>query len=214
MPAPGAARFPHSHSGRHLGYDQSGRRGRDFATGIHLIEALELSGPGDAIELFCLGTCPRPSGEHVREGDLNRGLQQWKFGGDAVTLALDAQEQAFDHMARMLSKHVDRRCPIVRFPHGDVTAETMNYLDLDETRDEAMAALISQAETDAYATLSRFKDRTNSDGQLMKSLLNRLPDVQAEPDALAALSPRMVADEATIYYSNTVQGENDAQLPR
>ena len=149
---------------------------------VGLIEALELSGPSDAIELFCLGTCPRPSGEHVREHKLNRGLQQWKFGGEAVTLALDAQEHAFDHMARMLSKHVDRQCRIVRFPHGSVTGEMMKYLDLDETRDEAMAALIEQARTDAYETLSQCGDNADEDGQSIDSLLSQLPDMQVKPN--------------------------------
>ena len=50
----GAARFPHSHSDRHLGYDQPGRRGRDFATRIHLIEALELSNSRDAFNALQL----------------------------------------------------------------------------------------------------------------------------------------------------------------
>lgn len=148
---------------------------------VGLIDALEMSRPGDVIEIYCLGTCPRPSGEHVQADELNRGLLQWRFGGDAAALALDAQEHAFDHMARMLSKHVDRQCRIVRLPHGNVTEEVMKCLDLDETREEAMEILINQAQTDAYETLSQCGDPANDDGQLMDSMLRRLPHMRTEP---------------------------------
>ena len=142
---------------------------------VGLIDALEMTGEGDRIEIFCLGTCPRPEGELIDADDVDRGLAGWRFGGAVVTLALGAQEFAFDNMARMLARHVDRDCRIVRFPHGRVPAEIMKYLDLDETGTAAMDALVGQAQTDVYETLSRCGDAADANGQLLHTLLNELP---------------------------------------
>ena len=145
---------------------------------VGLIDALGMTVPGDRIEVFSLGTCPRPEGELIEPDDLDRGFAGWRFGGGIVTLALDAQEFAFDHMVRMIARHVDRDCHIVRFPHGKVPAEIMRYLDLDETSSAAMDALEAQARTDVYETLSRCGDDADTEGQLLHMLLNELPPVE------------------------------------
>jgi hypothetical protein len=41
---------------------------------------------------------------------------------DGAALSVDAQEFAYDNMARMLAKHVDRRCEVIRFPSEKVPA--------------------------------------------------------------------------------------------
>ncbi|MEJ2652735.1 MAG: CBASS cGAMP-activated phospholipase [Gammaproteobacteria bacterium] len=142
---------------------------------VGLIEALEMTAPGDRIEIFCLGTCPRPEGELIGSDGIDRGLGGWQFGGKVVTLSIGAQEFAFDHMARMIARHVDRDCAIVRFPHGKVPAAMMEYLDLDETSSAGMDALVSQAQTDVYETLSRCGDASDVDGQHLHAMLNELP---------------------------------------
>jgi len=144
---------------------------------VGLIDALEMTDPGDRIEIFCLGTCPRPEGELVSSDGIDRGLGGWQFGGKVVTLGIGAQEFAFDNMARMIARHVSRDCTIVRFPHGKVPAAIMKYLDLDETTSAAMDALVSQAQTDVYETLSRCGDVNDVSGQLLNALLNDLPPI-------------------------------------
>ena len=144
---------------------------------VSLIDALGMTSPGDRIEIFCLGTCPRPEGELIGGDGLDRGLSEWGFGGGVVTLAVSAQEFAFDNMARMIGRHVDRDCQIARFPHGKVPADMMKYLDLDETSTAAMNALVSQAQTDVYETLSRCGDPNDHEGQLLDTLLNDLPPI-------------------------------------
>lgn len=143
---------------------------------VGLIDALEMTRAGDRIEIYSLGTCPRPEGERVDVDGLDRGLRGWKFGGGVVSLAVSAQEYAFDHMARMIARHVDRQCRIVRFPHGKVPASIMDYLDLDETSTAGMDALVNQAHTDVYETLSQCNDPQDADGQLLDTLLNGLPE--------------------------------------
>jgi len=64
--------------------------------------------PGDRIEIYCMGTCPRPSGDFVKKNQVHRGLPDWKFGGSVATLGMDAQEFAYDNIAHMLAPHLDR----------------------------------------------------------------------------------------------------------
>lgn len=139
-----------------------------------MIDALRLSNPDERIEIFCLGTCPRPAGEYVDETELHRSFKEWRFGADVVTLALDAQEHVVDKMAQMLANHVNRGCRIVRFPHGGPSEALMADLDLDETSDVAMDKLVSQARTDAYATWSLLK-RPDEDITLLNSMLCSIP---------------------------------------
>ena len=142
---------------------------------VGLIDALELTQAEDRIEIFCLGTCPRPPGEMIGHKGLDRGLYGWKFGGEAAAVSISAQEYAFDNMARMLARQMHRDCKIVRFPHGNVAASLMKYLDLDETSPEAMDALVSQADTDVSETLSRSGDPKDADGQLIDRLFREIP---------------------------------------
>lgn len=142
---------------------------------VGLVDALEMTMPGDRIEIYRLGTCPRPEGDLLNAREVHRGLIQWKLGGEVVTVSLDAQDYAFGHMARILGKHVDRDCRIIRFPHGPVPADLMKYLDLDETSQKAMDALEGQALKDASETLSRTGDQDDSDGSLLDALLREVP---------------------------------------
>ena len=83
---------------------------------VGLIDALDLTQPGQEIHIFSLGTCPLPAGEYVSKEAVDRGLSDWKFGGEAAGLSIDAQQFAYDHMAKKLARHVDRKCTVIRFP--------------------------------------------------------------------------------------------------
>jgi hypothetical protein len=146
---------------------------------VALVEALAMTNKDDRIEIFCLGTCPRPSGEIIPLGNIHRGVAEWQFGGAAAALAVDAQEFAFDEMARMLRKHVSRDCNIVRFPRDKVPASMMQYLDLDETRAEALDALENQARTDKDVTWSRCARQGDSEAALIASLFMSAPEADA-----------------------------------
>ena len=127
------------------------------------------------IQVFCLGTCPRPAGEQVSKAVVHRDLVGWKFGGMAAALSIDAQEFAYDNIARMLVKHLDRQCQILRFPRDQIPAALMPYLDLDDMRPEAMDALINQARTDADMANSRCGDANSREGQLITRLFMDSP---------------------------------------
>ena len=151
---------------------------------LGLIEALDVAEAGREIQIFSLGTCPVPQGEQIWRGDRHRGLPEWKFGGNAASLSVDAQEFAFDHMARKLTKHVNRKCSIVRFPHDKVPATLVPYLQLDDTREAAMNALITQARADADMTNSKCAYRdTDPEAELICSLFETTPPLEEPPAA-------------------------------
>ena len=141
-----------------------------------LIDALDLAVAEQEIQIFCLGTCPMPTGEQIANTALNRGLFEWKFGGEVANLAVDVQQFAFDQMAKKLAKHVKPECTIIRFPSEKVPASLTPYLQLDETRAEAMEALINQARTDANMTNSKFAYAdANPEAAVICDLFNTIP---------------------------------------
>lgn len=144
---------------------------------VGLVDALEMTNPGERIEIYCLGTCPRPAGEVISKQEVHRGLAAWNFGGGAAALAVDAQEFAFDEMARMLKRHMQRDCEVVRFPRDKVPATVMQFLDLDETREEAFDALANQARTDRDTTWSRCGRAHDHEAALIASLFMSAPEI-------------------------------------
>ncbi len=149
---------------------------------VGLVEALDVAAPGQPIEIFSLGTCPLPAGEQIARADVHRGIPGWKFGGVAASLAIDAQQFAYDHMAKKLAsqitKYAGRKCTAVRFPAEKVPAALIPYLGLDDTRHEAIEALIRQAQTDADMTNSKCAYRdTDPEAALICDLFNAMPPV-------------------------------------
>lgn len=147
---------------------------------IGLIEALDVAAPEQPIEVFSLGTCPLPAGEQINRSDVHRGLAGWKFGGEAASLAVDAQQFAYDHMAKKLASQIKistgRSCKVLRFPSENVPAALIPYLGLDDTRTEAVEALIRQAQTDADMTNSKcnYQD-TDPEAAMICDLFNAMP---------------------------------------
>ncbi|MGD0074728.1 MAG: CBASS cGAMP-activated phospholipase [Candidatus Binataceae bacterium] len=143
---------------------------------VGLIDALNLTESGQEIQLFCLGTCPVPAGEQIARNNADRGIVDWKFGGEAAGLAIDAQQFAFDQMAKMLARHLDRKCTVMRFPSDKVPASLIPYLGLDETRRDAINALINQARSDADMLNSKcaYTD-TDAEAALVCSLFECAP---------------------------------------
>lgn len=144
---------------------------------IGLVDALDAAAPGQPIEIYCLGTCPMPSGEQISREKVDRTLADWKFGGEAASLSIDAQQFAFDHMAKKLARHVDHPCSVIRFPSDKVPAALIPYLGLDDTRPEAIQALINQARTDADMTNSKcaYAD-TDPEAKLICALFQSMPE--------------------------------------
>ncbi len=145
---------------------------------VGFTDALANAAPGQAIEIFSLGTCPRPEGEHIRGDKVNRSMLGWSLGADVAPLSISAQEFAYDNMARLLAiamSDCGRSISRVRFPNKPVPASMLEFLALDDSRPEAMERLIQQAHTDADATRSACDDPNDADGQLIRAMLESLP---------------------------------------
>ena len=145
---------------------------------VGLVDALTIAAPDRPIEIFSLGTCPRPVGDHFDAGSEHRSMLDWSLGADVAPLSISAQEFAFDHMARLLANAISncgRPIRKVRFPNKSVPASMMPYLALDDTRPEAMDRLMAQAHTDADLTKSVCDDSDNEDGKMIRRLMYELP---------------------------------------
>lgn len=149
---------------------------------VGLVDALTIAAPDRAIEIFSLGTCPRPEGDHLDAESAHRSMLDWRLGADVAPLSISAQEFAFDHMARLLANAISgcgRQIRRVRFPNKPVPASMMPYLALDDTRPEAMDRLVAQANTDADLTKSACDDPNSEDGRMIHRLMNDLPAMPA-----------------------------------
>lgn len=145
---------------------------------VGMLDALLNADDGQPIEIFSLGTCSRPEGEEIAPDDVHRSMLQWKLGADVGPLSITAQEFAFDNMARMFANvfsKCGRQVHHVRFPQQKIPAAKLEYLGLDDSRPEAMNALISQASTDADMVKRACDDPRNPQGQLIHSLMMSLP---------------------------------------
>ena len=143
---------------------------------VGMIDALEMAAEGQAIEIFSIGTVPRPAGDDMGKEVVDRSLAHWKFGAEAASLAIDSQEFAYDQMARMLARHLDRKCDVIRFPRDTVPANMMQYLDLDETRPEALKALVNLARNDVNMTNSRCGNSEDMQGSMIVKLFSDLKE--------------------------------------
>lgn len=143
---------------------------------VALVDALQMVPIDHPVEIFSLGSCPLPAGEQVSVDDLDRGFVGWRFGSEAASLSIAAQEFAFDNMARLIAPLLGRPCRLVRFPRQAVPASLMPYLGLDETRTVAVDALINQARSDAQMTNSVCMEPTSVEGPLIRSLFMEMPE--------------------------------------
>lgn len=163
---------------------------------VALTDALANAAPDQPIEIFSLGTCPRPEGEHVMGDEVHRSMLGWRLGADVAPLGIAAQEFAYDNMARLLSNAMSscgRSIRRVRFPNKDVPASMMDYLALDDSRPDAMDRLVQQAHTDADATRSACDDRANPEGQLIRAMLDSLPELDPAWTLVRPLTPDAAA---------------------
>lgn len=147
---------------------------------VGLIDALRATDTTSEIEIFAMGTCPRPEGEQISVNDLDRDLYGWRFGGRAAQLSIAAQESAFDHMGRLLANELQRhgrKVKIWRFPSGKVAASTMEHLDLDNASKAARDALVAQAQIDVDETRSRCGDPNSEEGAAIKFLFDNIPAI-------------------------------------
>jgi len=147
---------------------------------VAMTDALAIAPSDRPIEIYSLGTCPRPEGEHIAGKAVHRSLLEWSLGADVGPLSISAQEFAYDNIARLLATQISkngREIETIRFPRKDVPASMMPYLALDDTREEAINRLIEQAHSDADMTRSACDDSRDPKGKRIKAMLGDLPSL-------------------------------------
>ena len=142
---------------------------------VAVIEALRILGDRDEeIEVFSLGTCGNPEGKILDRDQVDRNIQDWRFGGDIAKVSIASQEIAFDMMTGLLVPHLKKKISLIRFPSERIPNALHQYLDLDETRSIGLDALISQARQDANMTNSEIQKGTCK-GQKIKAIFTDMP---------------------------------------
>lgn len=131
------------------------------------------------IEVYCLGSCGEPKGAVIGRDETARGLQHWKFGGEVAQLSIAAQENAFAEMVGLLIPHFRREVKVVKFPAGEIPTDLTKYLDLDETSEKGINALISKANDDASKTNSEVQ-KGSAEGILIESLFSSMSAPEEE----------------------------------
>jgi predicted acylesterase/phospholipase RssA len=126
---------------------------------VAIVDALQLASEGQSIEIYCLGTAPRPAGEVPDDRARHRGLREWQFGGLVAELSIDAQQYAYDQIVRLLVPHLNKRVRVFRCPRDETPAAMMRYLNLDETSAKGLDSLIALANRDAISTYSQIQKK-------------------------------------------------------
>lgn len=147
---------------------------------VALIDALNCAASDQPIEIFSLGNVSRPPGSQIGPRKVHRSMLSWRLGADVGPLAIDAQEFAYDQMARFLADHITRlgqSVRHVRLPQNAAPGSMLEYLGLDETRPEALKALIAHGHGDADMVKSLCDRPADPNGQMIHELFCQMPEM-------------------------------------
>ncbi|MFW8604169.1 patatin-like phospholipase family protein [Rhizobium beringeri] len=145
---------------------------------VAMIDALLCADPDQPIEIFSIGNVSRPAGSQIQSTKVHRSMLSWKLGAEIGPLAIDVQEFAYDQMARFFAGHISklgRSVTHVRIPQQEAAATMLQYLSLDESRPEALKALIAHGYDDADMVKSLCDRPDHSDGRMIHTLFNEVP---------------------------------------
>lgn len=165
---------------------------------VGLIDAIQNAADDQQIELYSLGTCPRPEGEHVDGQKVHRTIFEWWMGAKVAPLSIAAQESAFNDMARMLANSftkLGKPVKTIRFPQKAVPASMMEFLGLDDAREVTRNRLVQQAHIDADLTKSACDDEFNEEGRLIRNIFENVPEMNEKCSWLTAKLSNQEVDD-------------------
>ncbi|PWW03838.1 patatin-like phospholipase [Hoeflea marina] len=145
---------------------------------VAMIDALSCAEPDQPIEIFSIGNVSRPAGSQIQPKEVHRGMLSWKLGAEIGPLAIDVQEFAYDQMARFFAGHISklgRSVTHIRLPQQEASSTMLRYLSLDETRPEALKALIAHGYDDADMVKSLCDRPGHPEGRMIHRLFNEVP---------------------------------------
>ena len=132
---------------------------------VALSEALRMAKSHQRIEIYCLGTSPEVAGASLDSNDPDWGILDWRFGGRAMELSLDAQAGVFAYLAKSFLPFLNRDVVITRFPQRPPSSAQAQLLGMDCTSKaslDLMKQLASGAADDTNCLITSATTQGNS----------------------------------------------------
>lgn len=146
---------------------------------VGLIEALEIAGQNQPIQILSISTCAPPAGEDIAASEANWGIKQWKVGINALETALDAQSSGYNFMAQKLIRYLNRDCQIVRLPPSPPPQNAVEHIGIDKAGDTAIRVLTALGQEDAKNARSQAMLNESSDNKCLIDIFSTMPPLQA-----------------------------------
>jgi len=152
---------------------------------IGLVEALTITPLDQPIEILSIGTCPPPAGQVIGRNEVDRGILDWKMGGRALELSLDAQASGYQYTADFIAQYIrktGRKCDVIRLPQKPPSPEHLEFLGMDKAMPnsiDVLAQLGANDGNDAFGTA--LKRRNSSDIALEAIFKSMTPLPPASP---------------------------------
>lgn len=148
---------------------------------VGLIEALSLCGDRP-IEIVSVGTCPPPTGDHVKCNATKWGVARWKFGAGVVETAMDVQVHAHRFMLKMLRPHLNKEVVFIRFDQTAPSKQQQAKLGLDRADPAAIDVLMQLGANDGDMLHSEITENESKIAFLAKTF-GGLQEALARSDA-------------------------------
>jgi predicted acylesterase/phospholipase RssA len=116
---------------------------------VALEEALDLATADQPIEIISMTTCAQPTNNPVLPADASWGVWDWRAGGRALSVALDAQSSRYTGIVKALTDHLRSPCDVLRLEGTSAGPEFNQYMGLDQSSEETISALHELGEHDA-----------------------------------------------------------------
>jgi len=146
---------------------------------IGIIEALEIcAGSNRPIHILSIGTSALPSGESLRRDKTNHGTMKWLAKGDALRVAMNAQEKASKYMSTFLIKHLHnekRAVQLVRIKESPASPAQTKQIELDLATNESLKVLSDLGDFDGTEAYRLTHDAQNVEGQIISNVFKSMP---------------------------------------
>jgi patatin-like phospholipase/acyl hydrolase len=138
---------------------------------IGLIEALEMAGTNQPIEIVSVGTCSPAIGKSLGNSPGNWGIWRWRAGTNVAETAMEASAHATDYAVQFLTSHLRTRCRILRLPQSSPSIEHQEDIGLDRSSARFIETMTSLGRHDADAIYGQYnRNQNNSPYQLLQDI--------------------------------------------
>lgn len=145
---------------------------------VGLIEALEMAGENQPIEIVSVGTCSPAVGRSLGTNTGDWGLRQWRVGVNVTETSMEASARATDYMAQFLAKHLRTNCRILRLQQSQPSIAHQEDIALDRTTPRFVEAMTQLGRQDADEIFGKFNREPESPYRLLKDIFTATQPAQ------------------------------------